>query len=462
MAAVPNDSVASDSMENAETCKSNGDSAPKLSPGEYAKVCRLEATVVTGLEHIARDECIDKLGARPETARGRIFFELPVDRVAEAWRLQGVDNLYVVLSTFEGLDVPPAKEEMEATLPPLVERTHWETGLEVWRRMRPDAGFSLADFFRKCAPQQKGKDGAGEKGEEGKQTQEGGGGGEEEGGSGDAKKEERRAEGPKFRVTCHRSGEGHKFTSMEAAATFGGAVNDHFGWGVDMRHFDLEVVLHVDPGCVYVALSLTTTSLHHRHLEHFGPTSLRCTIAYNMLRLCDLQPGDVVCDPMVGGGSIPLEGCVNWPQVVFVCGDNHPLAVQRAHDNRTALNDKRAHGRSGGGGSGALCMDVSQWDAVRLPLKSASVDVFITDLPFGKRMGSRPDNRVLYPRLLQELGRVARPRTGRAVLLTQDKKSLSVAVGRLGRIWRQLRVHGVNVGGLSAAIYVLRRTDARL
>lgn len=249
---------------------------------------------------------------------------------------------------------------------------------------------------------------------------------------------------------------------MEAAATFGGAVNDHFGWGVDMRHFDLEVVLHVDPGCVYVALSLTTTSLHHRHLEHFGPTSLRCTIAYNMLRLCDLQPGDVVCDPMVGGGSIPLEGCVNWPQVVFVCGDNHPLAVQRAHDNRTALNDKRAHGRSGGDGSGALCMDVSQWDAVRLPLKSASVDVFITDLPFGKRMGSRPDNRVLYPRLLQELGRVARPRTGRAVLLTQDKKSLSVAVGRLGRIWRQLRVHGVNVGGLSAAIYVLRRTDARL
>ncbi|KAH9364558.1 hypothetical protein HPB48_017717 [Haemaphysalis longicornis] len=267
--------------------------SPKLSPGEYAKVCRLEATVVTGLEHIARDECIDKLGARPETARGRIFFELPVDRVAEAWRLQGVDNLYVVLSTFEGLDVPPAKEEMEATLPPLVERTHWETGLEVWRRMRPDAGFSLADFFRKCAPQQKGKDGTGEKGEEGKQ-------------------------GPKFRVTCHRSGEGHKFTSMEAAATFGGAVNDHFGWGVDMRHFDLEVVLHVDPGCVYVALSLTTTSLHHRHLEHFGPTSLRCTIAYNMLRLCDLQPGDVVCDPMVGGGSIPLEATAQLAALGFL------------------------------------------------------------------------------------------------------------------------------------------------
>ena len=24
-------------------------------------------------------------------------------------------------------------------------------------------------------------------------------------------------------------------------------------------------------------------------------------------RLCEIQPGDVVCDPMAGGGSIPIE-----------------------------------------------------------------------------------------------------------------------------------------------------------
>ncbi|KAL3227505.1 hypothetical protein MRX96_004205 [Rhipicephalus microplus] len=398
----------------------------------FDSTCRIEATVVTGLEHIARDECIDKLGVRPDTSRGRVFFDLPIDRVTEVWNLQGVDNLYVVVSTFSNMEVPSSKEEMEAVLVPLVEKMRWETALEVWRRMRPSAKFELADFFRKYQK-------------------------EAHSGAGDEKEAEKK-DGPKFRVTCHRSGENHKFTSMEAAAVFGGAVNDTFGWGVDMRNFDLEVVLHVDPGCVYVCLTLTTASLHHRHLEHFGPTSLRCTIAYNMLRLCDLKPSDIVCDPMVGGGSIPLEGCINWPQTVFVCGDNHPLAVQRSHDNMSALNEKRAKASSEGSGS-QLCMDVCQWDVCALPLRTASIDVFITDLPFGKRMGSRPDNRILYPNLLRELARVTRPRTGRAVLLTQDKKSLSLAVGRMGQLWRQLRVHGVNVGGLAAAIYVLRRTD---
>ncbi|KAK8788334.1 hypothetical protein V5799_021887 [Amblyomma americanum] len=426
-----------DSVEVTET-SGDGMSASPAVVHAVDEVCKIEATVVTGLEHVAREECAQKLGVTPETARGRIFFQLPVERVTEVRCLQGVDNLFVVIETFDKLDVPPSKAEMETALVPLVERMRWETALEVWRRMRPEAGFELADFFRK---QQDGTNSAA-------------------GDQKEAGQEEEKKKGPKFRVTCHRSGPDHKFTSMEAAATFGGAVNDTFGWGVDMRNFDLEVVLHVDPGCVYVCLALTPTSLHHRHLEHFGPTSLRCTIAYNMLMLCDLKPGDIVCDPMVGGGSIPLEGCVNWPQTAFVCGDNHPLAVQRTHDNQHALNEKRA--KATPDARGELCLDVCQWNVCALPLRTASVDVFITDLPFGKRMGSRPDNRILYPGLLKELARVARLRTGRAVLLTQDKKSLSVAVGRVGRLWRQVRVHGVNVGGLSAAIYFLRRTDVKL
>ncbi|KAG0434962.1 hypothetical protein HPB47_018761, partial [Ixodes persulcatus] len=151
---------------------------------------------------------------------------------------------------------------------------HWATGLEVWRRLVGGVDkFSLEDFFRQ-------RDGGGE---------------------GDP---ERR---PKFRVTCNRAGQVHKFTSMEAAAIFGGAVNDAFHWGVDMKHFDLEVVLNIGEEAVYVCLGLTRGSLHHRNLDQFGPTSLRCTIAYNMLRLCDLRPGDIVCDPMCGGGSIPIE-----------------------------------------------------------------------------------------------------------------------------------------------------------
>ena len=32
-------------------------------------------------------------------------------------------------------------------------------------------------------------------------------------------------------------------------------------------------------------------------------------------RLCKLQPGDIICDPMCGGGSIPIQ-VGQWPGVI--------------------------------------------------------------------------------------------------------------------------------------------------
>ena len=49
-------------------------------------------------------------------------------------------------------------------------------------------------------------------------------------------------------------------------------------------------------------------------------------------------------------------------------------------------------------------VDAFKWNALAPCLKDNSVDVIISDLPFGKRSGSKADNRVLYPRTL--LGRI--------------------------------------------------------
>ena len=107
-------------------------------------------------------------------------------------------------------------------------------------------------------------------------------------------------------------------------------------------------------------------------------------------------------------------------------------------------------------------MDVLQWDVCHLPLKSHSVDVVVTDLVSALsvililtlfhshhtaiwkkvnvimfccdpntiifsiyRCGSWQANWILYPRVLKELGRVCRPSSARAILLTHDNKALS-------------------------------------
>lgn len=79
-------------------------------------------------------------------------------------------------------------------------------GVDVWRGVRAPER-DLASIFAERTPPSGGGDVA-------------------------APKAEDVAKLPSFRVTCNRTGDDHKFTSMEAAAKFGSAVNDTFHWRV--------------------------------------------------------------------------------------------------------------------------------------------------------------------------------------------------------------------------------------
>ena len=89
---------------------------------------------------------------------------------------------------------------------------------------------------------------------------------------------------PAFRVTCNRVGDKHNFDSMTAASNFGGAIYRYFGWNVEMKNFNIEVMLNIEDEEVTVCIGLTRESLHRRNIGNFGPTTLRPTLAYNMLR----------------------------------------------------------------------------------------------------------------------------------------------------------------------------------
>ena len=76
-----------------------------------------------------------------------------------------------------------------------------------------------------------------------------------------------------------------------------------------MKNCDMEVCLNCDVGQVYVGLALTNTCLWKRRTSsNFGPNCLRPTICAGLVSLAGVKTGDIVLDPMCGGGSIPLEG----------------------------------------------------------------------------------------------------------------------------------------------------------
>ncbi|XP_056130872.1 THUMP domain-containing protein 3 isoform X2 [Lampris incognitus] len=328
-------------------------------------VVTVGATVPTGFEHTAAEEIRDKIGAdaRISKNRGRIYFQISTDKLAQVHLLRSVDNLFVVVEEFEHYQFQESKEETLTDLQQLASKLSWTNALEVWR---------LNNCLKKKRGRRRGGDGpkgkpngsiadapAAETAAETAQESPGEGQAEEDAGLQELEETQPEAKPIKFRVTCSRAGDKHSFSSNEAARDFGGAVEELFHWKADMTKFDIEVLLNIHNEEVVIGIALTEESLHRRNITHFGPTTLRSTLCYGMLR-----------------------------------------------------------------------------------------------------MGSRKKNWDLYPSCLREMARVCKPGSGKAVLLTQDKKCFAKAISRMGGLWRKLHTVWVNVGGLHAGVYLLKRTDA--
>jgi tRNA (guanine6-N2)-methyltransferase len=99
--------------------------------------------------------------------------------------------------------------------------------------------------------------------------------------------------------------------------------------------------------------------------------------------------------------------------------------------------------------------ELHPWDVRALPLPDRSVDVVVADLPFGHLVGSHAENVALYPALLAEAARVARP-GARAALLSHELRLMERLLDE-SAAWALESATRVDVGGLNPRIFVLRR-----
>lgn len=249
-----------------------------------------------------------------------------------------------------------------------------------------------------------------------------------------------------FRVTGKRSGKflGH-LSSNGICEALGEAVAKHHEWGVALRGFDLEVVLHVNDEMLFVSLPLLERS--DAKQANFRMPGLTQPVAWAMARTADINPGDQVLDPMCGSGIILLEAAQSWSSAQYLGFDTDPNQICRAAENLSGLTVRTR--RSIGLGLG---------DATRLPVATASCNVILCDLPFGKQFGSLEDNEVLYPHAAAEFRRVLKL-GGRAVLLTNQANSAKL-VDTLSRPdcgWEIKSRRPLSMGFMEA---VLIRADA--
>lgn len=173
------------------------------------------------------------------------------------------------------------------------------------------------------------------------------------------------------------------------------------------------------------------------------PAATPVSVVAGLLRLAKCAPREVLLDPCAGVGTVPIVDAINRPDGQGSGVELDKTAAEIAVAN---LQERGLQSRIG----------FTNGDATALQIGDQSIDRVVTDLPFGKRIGSNTNNVELYPRVLREIERVLTP-SGRCVLLTDDKRVFEDALART-RGLKVVREVVVRYNGVNPSAYVVTRS----
>ncbi|KAL1226756.1 tRNA (guanine(6)-N2)-methyltransferase THUMP3 [Trichinella spiralis] len=337
-----------------------------------------EGTVASGMEEIAILEVQAKLQCNlANKERGHIVFSISDDvDVKKVLCLRSVNHINVVILDKAECSIENLeKGEALNNLNALVQEACWNKGIEVWQ--------SAVD-----------------------------------GGDASFKNE---SFVPKFRVSANGPEENILSLLWKLPAALAVLFKQNFN-GIQVR----------------VSLALTKKCLALRNLICFGSTTMKATICYGILYLCEIQNYEIICDPMCGTGAIILEAAHCWPKCILLAGDSNCRALKRCETNVKNFFTLQH--------STSAIISIQRWNATKLPLTTASIDCIVTDLPYGRRSGSVRSNQILYPALLSEFARVLKIGTGRACLVTNDKSTLARSCMRVNNYFDCRKLCHINIG----------------
>ncbi len=185
------------------------------------------------------------------------------------------------------------------------------------------------------------------------------------------------------------------------------------------KHSVFDIRVFLEHSVAFVAVRIGEKPLHRRPYKlETTKATLRADIAYCMAYLAGIKIEDVVLDPMCGSGSILFEASTFKPKVLLG-GDINPEAVEASRKNLEEIKQN-------------LKVELAEWDATKLPLKTESVDKIICNLPFGKQIEIMDVSiSVFYDSIAKEFKRVLKD-NGRMVLLTSNQTELEKSISKEG------------------------------
>ncbi len=246
-----------------------------------------------------------------------------------------------------------------------------------------------------------------------------------------------------FAVRANRVGS-HDFTSLDVARVAGDAVIaatvDKLGYRprVDLDYPSAIVAVDVIGDEALVAIELGGDLSWHRrgYRVYDHPAALKPTLAYAMLILSGARDGDHVMDPMCGGGTVAIEAALLFESSRITCMDKNPRHIRGA-----VMNSQAALVRNR--------IEFIVGDATKLSEYVNSVDVIVSNPPYGIRMGSPSKVRRVYRLFVSEAAKVVKRRL---TVITPDYEYMRRILEEAG--WRIVHERRVSHGNLYPHIIV--------
>jgi tRNA (guanine6-N2)-methyltransferase len=248
-----------------------------------------------------------------------------------------------------------------------------------------------------------------------------------------------------FAVRAERAGE-HEYTSLDIARVSGDAVIDavRSTYGlrppVDLDYPSIIVSVDVIGSRATVGIDLGGDISWHRrgYRVYDHPAALKPTLAYAMLWLSGARDGDVILDPMCGGGTIAIEAALLFENSHIICLDKNPRHIRGAMENAAAA-----------GVAGRIEFIVG--DARRLSRYVKEAHVLVSNPPYGIRLGSPREVRRLYEEFIAEAVGVVRKSI---TLITTEYEYVRKLIVRSG--WNVVHERRVAHGNLFPHIIVAK------
>eukprot|EP01064_Diplonema_japonicum_P014187 TRINITY_DN2173_c0_g2_i1.p1 TRINITY_DN2173_c0_g2~~TRINITY_DN2173_c0_g2_i1.p1 ORF type:complete len:507 (+),score=113.62 TRINITY_DN2173_c0_g2_i1:34-1554(+) len=216
--------------------------------------------------------------------------------------------------------------------------------------------------------------------------------------------------------------------------------------------------------------------------------SMIVPIGHALVKLSDIKPGDIVCDPLAGSGTTLLEASLVQPHTgaifggdmtlsecsitatnidsfQFLAGDcglivppttSHP-EEEKDDGAKPPMKKRKTADQTHVKFNHPLTTSVCHWNATSLPIRTGSVDVVITDLPFGNRCAK--GSKKAFPMFFEEFARILRP-GGRLTFLAVHGKHLDFILGseNVKKSFKTRKeAFKVNMGEMYPSIYCFER-----